>query len=532
MEAKLKIKGMSCMACEKRIVKALEQAGAESASANAMHGTGSVRFDESKTSEKKLLAAVSDAGYEAHVVSRSDANAKDGAEGSEKQGASGSGKDWFSDLPKKLFLLLSLFALFALLVMAGKVISPMLGSADSFDIGKNAGMPLLFLVGLGTGFHCIAMCGGFAIGASKDQGNAGLLKYLGGKLISYTLIGALFGLLGALIAITLEMRAAAALLGGIFLVAYGLGNLDVLPKIVIRLPSPVAALAAKSSGHGPFGIGLMNGLMLACGPLFAMYVYAAGTGSPLAGGLALFAFGLGTLVVMALFAFAFVKIGQKYASSFAMVSAIAVILLGMMMLANGAGLLGIVVPGLGGGAQIAGACAGAGSCPGTTIDVAGSGSGAVILPNSGAGSGAGANASEQVIRMEVTASGWNPDAFVLRKGVPVKWIINVKELTGCNREIIVPKYGLDIKLRQGEQTVEFTPNETGTVGWSCWMGMIRGQFTVVENNAGTAGAQQTGGAGNALQRAGDELVADPDKQQAAAHCGGGSSCGCGCGGVG
>ena len=67
------------------------------------------------------------------------------------------------------------------------------------------------------------------------------------------------------------------------------------------------------------------------------------------------------------------------------------------------------------------------------------------------------------------------------KGVPVQWIINGKEITGCNRAIQVPAYNLEFDIVPGEQVIEFTPTETGTVAWSCWMGMIPGSFTVVDN---------------------------------------------------
>ncbi len=48
----------------------------------------------------------------------------------------------------------------------------------------------------------------------------------------------------------------------------------------------------------------------------------------------------------------------------------------------------------------------------------------------------------QEINIAVDRNGWKPDSFVLKKGIPVKWNINVKELTNCNREIIVKDYGL------------------------------------------------------------------------------------------
>jgi PBP1b-binding outer membrane lipoprotein LpoB len=84
----------------------------------------------------------------------------------------------------------------------------------------------------------------------------------------------------------------------------------------------------------------------------------------------------------------------------------------------------------------------------------------------------------QVINMSVDEKGWTPNSFILQKGVKVEWVINVKKLTNCNNEIIVKDYGLDIKLKNGENIVEFTPDKEGTVKWSCWMGMIPGTFIV------------------------------------------------------
>jgi len=42
----------------------------------------------------------------------------------------------------------------------------------------------------------------------------------------------------------------------------------------------------------------------------------------------------------------------------------------------------------------------------------------------------------------------------------------------------VPKLGLMFDVREGEQTIEFTPQEAGVIPWSCWMGMIPGSFVV------------------------------------------------------
>ncbi|MCZ7400754.1 MAG: hypothetical protein O8C61_00865 [Candidatus Methanoperedens sp.] len=91
--------------------------------------------------------------------------------------------------------------------------------------------------------------------------------------------------------------------------------------------------------------------------------------------------------------------------------------------------------------------------------------------------------SPQVIYMNVNADGWTPDTFVLQKGVMVRWVINVTQLTNCNKEILVRDYNLDIKLNRGENIVEFMPNSTGAIKWSCWMDMIPGTFIVVNDPA-------------------------------------------------
>lgn len=85
---------------------------------------------------------------------------------------------------------------------------------------------------------------------------------------------------------------------------------------------------------------------------------------------------------------------------------------------------------------------------------------------------------EQMISMEVSKNSFSPNKFTLRKGVPVKWVINAIELDECNEAIIVPQLGLDIKLKPGVQVIEFTPTESGEIPWSCWMGMIPGVFIV------------------------------------------------------
>ena len=95
------------------------------------------------------------------------------------------------------------------------------------------------------------------------------------------------------------------------------------------------------------------------------------------------------------------------------------------------------------------------------------------------------NEAKQEDNVQVITTQLKPheyDPVVVKKGIPVRWIIQVEEqnLNGCNNEILIPKYDIDKKLEIGDNIIEFTPDESGVVGYSCWMGMIKSNITVTE----------------------------------------------------
>jgi len=190
------------------------------------------------------------------------------------------------------------------------------------------------------------MCGSLVIGYTVRAANQGAAKYLthlyygAGKTLSYTVIGGIFGALGSIVTFTPQMRGIAGLLAGIFLLLFGLSSLRLLPvSRDLQLKAP--AVLMKFLGgtlrrtSSPFVIGLLNGLMIICGPLQAMYVLAAGTGSPLEGAKMLFFFGLGTLPLMMGFGFLASALSTQVAPKLMRVSGIIVIALGVIMLQRG-----------------------------------------------------------------------------------------------------------------------------------------------------------------------------------------------------
>lgn len=449
------VKGTTCASCDYLVKEAVESVdGVRSVDFSYETETGHVVFDSNKTNIDEILSAIEkNDQFECFILDNSVKDKKSGA------------GSFFSNSYPWIFIALGVLVI-------GYFLFNISEGVEFPKISQDMGYVLLFVVGLLTGFHCITMCGGFVLGYSasaKEKGDS-IYKahalYGAGKTISYTVIGAAFGLLGSIIAFTPGLRGTVGILAGIFMIIFGMNMLNLFPglrKIRIPLPKGIQAKINKSTkGKGPFIIGLLNGLMIACGPLQAIYIMAAGTGSMAQGAMTLFVFGLGTLPALLGFGLFASYISSHLKRKIVKFSGIAVAILGILMLNNGLALLGTgydfdsVTARLGGNVL---------AIPEERVAIKNP-----IELNNG----------YQEIRMVVDRNGYTPDKFVLEKGVHVKWIIEGKELTGCNNAIQVPSLGLKFDINEGEQIIEFTPEKEGIISWSCWMGMIPGVFIVKE----------------------------------------------------
>ncbi|MFH0701123.1 MAG: sulfite exporter TauE/SafE family protein [Candidatus Woesearchaeota archaeon] len=477
----IKIKGMVCESCEKIIKKQISSLhGIHSISVSYTSGTVEVEYDSDKVNLNQIKNKIEEKGYSCNSDNKTSSKT--------------SWWPWF--LAGAAILLIGFFGM------------QLYYQFSIPSLSGNMGYGLLFLVGLLTGFHCVAMCGGFVLSYTTKGAKEGKkplqlhASYAIGKTISYTIIGAIFGLLGSIIAFTPIMRGWAGILAGIFLLLFGLKMLGLswFRKFQIRWPKSMNKwLGEESKIHqqSPLIIGLLNGLMIACGPLQAVYIMAAGTGSMLEGAKMLFIFGLGTLPIMLGFGYLTSIISSKATMKILKASGVLVMILGVIMLNRGLALTG---SGYDFDSLTSGVNTLSSNNNPSTIIAPSSNSGLVIKDG------------YQEIRMKVDNSGFSPNKFVLKKGVPVKWIINGAQLNGCNNKIQVPAYNLNFEVKSGEQTIEFTPDKVGTISWSCWMGMLRGAFVVVENTDANTVAQ----ASNQVQ------------VPKGASCGaGGGGCGCG-----
>ena len=482
--------GMTCTSCEKIIERqAMKVKGVKSVKVNYKTGVGVVSFDDKKTDIDEILDKIEEKNYECKILD-------DSCEPSSSN----------KSIIGTIFAIIGFIAvIYFLLRISDMIALP--------SLSQNMSLGLLFIVGLITGFHCIAMCGGFVVSYTANDAKHNRKSYFShlmygtGKTLSYTIIGAIFGFIGSIIAFTPTMRGIAGVIAGIFLIIFGLNMLNVFKSfrwIRIKTPSFLSKFTFEQHekhSSSPLIIGLLNGLMIACGPLQAIYIMAAGTGSAIEGAKMLFVFGLGTLPVMIGFGFIASAISSKATRTLLKVSGAIIIILGILMLNNGLALSGS-------GYDL--------KSISEKLTLSNSNSNGKTYTNTpNANNVAIQKEGYQEIRMDVTAKGWSPDKFILKKGVPVHWIINGKELTSCNNAIQVPSYKLQFKIQPGEQTINFTPTESGVIAWSCWMGMIPGTFVVVDdlNSADVA-----------------QVAAAAQPKAAGGSCGMGGG-GCGCGGM-
>lgn len=362
-------------------------------------------------------------------------------------------------MKKLLITLLALAGIFLVLYFDATVGVPQQDhlSGETLDYG------LLFATGVLTSLHCVGMCGALVVSYATQRAREGQRAYSGhlwyglGKTLSYTAIGTLFGLIGSAIAFTPELRATIGMAAGVFLLLFGLGMLKLftpLSRFQVKMPGKLTRWlgAGLRRYRHPFAVGMLNGLMLICGPLQAMYIMAAGSGSALKGGLSLLAFGLGTLPVMLGFG-ALTSTVSVNVPKLLKLSGVIVITLGAVMFNRGLVLAG-------GGYDLASLLQ-------------------RLRPASAPA--AETQGAVQQIEMQVGSEQFAPSRFVLRKGVPVRWVIHGAEVETCSSDIHVAPLNLSIPLQPGAtQVVEFTPEKTGVIAWSCGMGMLRGSFEVVD----------------------------------------------------
>ena len=426
---KIKVYDMTCNSCENRVERTLKKLeGIVSAKASYIEEEVIVEYDTKSCSISKIKESIKSAGYN--------------VENSNK------------------------FKVIGILIVAAAII--FLGnSTGGFDMNaklNGASYIVLFIIGMLTSIHCVGMCGGIMLSQSISKEGTGKFEailppilYNLGRVIAYTIIGALVGALGSVLSLSLNAKSAMQIFAGIFMIILGLNMAGFRMFRRFNLKMPWSPCEAKMKTKTPFLVGILNGLM-PCGPLQTMQLYALGTGSAAKGALSMFLFSLGTIPLMLTFGALSGLLSKGYTKKILKMSGFLVIILGIVMGNRGLALAGVRIPNL--------------------MDIGG---------NSIESSLSESNKSKAILKdgiqeitMTVDGSGFTPNKFYVKKYIPVKWIIKGEAINPCNNAIAIPTLNQEHSLKSGENILEFTPGDED-INFSCWMGMIKGEIKVTDD---------------------------------------------------
>jgi sulfite exporter TauE/SafE/copper chaperone CopZ len=363
---------MTCLGCQNKIERKLRRtAGVARADVSYGAGTADISYDADVISMREVVAVIEGLGYRV---------------------SSGGGNSGAS-FGRVAGFLAVIIALYVLLQQSGML--NLLVPSRLADTGMGYGM--LFVIGLVTSVHCIAMCGGINISqcipragpAPPADLNAGpappadsnaepappadlcaaptarhflmpALQYNLGRVISYTVIGGVLGFVGLMLSSTgggadaglsPTAQGVMKLVAGIFMVIMGMNMLGLFPllrRLQPRIPNvfarkPDEGNAGRTESKSPLVVGLLNGLM-PCGPLQSMQIVALASGSPLAGAFSMLLFSLGTVPLMLGLGSVVSALGRRFAGKVMNVGAVLVVVLGLAILSQGGSLSSFLPP--------------------------------------------------------------------------------------------------------------------------------------------------------------------------------------------
>lgn len=451
-EVILKIEGMVCVNCENLIEDILlDNNGVNKVEVSYTKGLAKINYNENKTSINDLIRVISENGYKVIDFSNevnedlSNKNKK-----SKKRDIDCANKD-----EDNTFLII-------IIILGVILLLKKFGVSNIFSVfptpNENTSYSMLFIIGLFTSLHCVSMCGGINLSQcinyndTIDKGTLSTIKpaflYNLGRVISYTIFGAIVGGIGSIISFTGWMQSLIQLIASIFMIIMGLNMLNIFPwlrKLNPRMPKIFAKKFKSKNNNSPFFIGLLNGFM-PCGPLQAMQIYAISTGSVTKGAISMFLFSLGTVPLMFGLGTLSSYMSKKFSNKIMKFGAILVIVLGFSMFNNALALSGINFS------------------QGSEND-----------------SGVRAEIQDNIQVVTTKLKGGTYEPIIVEVGKPVKWNMQVSNgsLNGCNNKIIIREYEIEKSLEMGDNIIEFTPTEAGTYTYSCWMGMLRSKIYVV-----------------------------------------------------
>ncbi len=444
--ASLRIAGMTCGSCELLLERKLKTIpGILSVNVNHKTGKATFRADpRNLPSEDAIVSVIRAAGY---AIAEEDAPTVASVAPAQRK--------WM-EIGASLLIIYALYTI----LKAYDVVSLAPSTTDALSWGG------VLLIGLIAGTSsCLAVTGGLLLsmaakynevyqGENAWQKFVPLLQFNIGRLVSYFVLGGFVGLLGSSIALSTKATGYMSIVVALIMLYLALTILNIVPKGSLPIHPPkklshwIAGLSESRHPAAPFALGAMT-FFLPCGFTQSLQLAALASGSFLTGALTMGIFALGTLpALLGISAISSTARGS-FSRLFLHFSGTLVLVLALFNLQSGIALAGIDFSAiLSGPPQVAG------SAPDIVSGV-------------------------QEVAMKVSAYGYEPSNLTIQAGVPVRWVVDGSNASGCTSSIVIPDLRISKILTRGENIIEFTAPKKGNLAFSCGMGMVRGRFTVL-----------------------------------------------------
>lgn len=330
----------------------------------------------------------------------------------------------------------------------------------SFSLSTNLSLLSVFILGLvASTSTCMATSGALflaTVGKLKS-GTSNLyhaVVFNLGRVLSYGFFGFLVGLVGKTLVVNFNLGSILSIAVAILMVLFGLNMLKII-DFASLVPSSISEnifrklenRLIKNPKKTAFLLGAIT-YLLPCGFTQTVQAYALGQADPVKSAIVMMIFALGTTPALLAIGFASSFTKSSYYLWFQKIAGVLVLLIGLYYFNNYLGLYGVGIQVNGGGVDDTK----------QAVDVVD---------------------GYQIARMTVNNQGYSPNSFVVKKDVPVKWIVNGESIFGCQGFLVSPKLGIQKTLALGDNIFTFTPAELGTINFSCTMGMYRGRFEVI-----------------------------------------------------
>jgi len=376
---------------------------------------------------------------------------------------------------------LSTIILISLLLIIGFLFLNRLGLSRLVNVNSKSSLIAFFAFGIIAGISsCAALVGGIILSLSKQWADIYADKqstlekfkphimFNSGRVLAYGILGSLLGALGGKLQVSLKFTSFFIIGISLLMLLLGLQMLGVkrLRKFQFTLPRVFTRYIADETNfkgrYMPFIMGTLT-FFLPCGFTITAQGIALLSGNFIQGGLIMAFFALGTAPTLLFIGLSAIKFSSrpKFALQFSKIAGILILFFALFNINNQLNVLG--APSL------------------NDINTISS------KPNENNGTVSGKDLApivdgKQVLKMDASASGYQPNYFKVVAGSPVRWEINDKGTSGCTNAIISKSlFDGEIALTPGQTSIkEFMPAKPGKYKFSCWMGMVSGTIEVVD----------------------------------------------------